>query len=364
MSSRPPLVADPDLVTPQWLTHVLRHAGAIDAAAEVSSFEASSIGTGQVGANVRYALSYDRAGPKAPPTVVCKFSSRDEASAAAGVAVLTYETEVAFYRDLAHTVDISRPRCHFAEVRPGTADVVLVMEDIAPAEQGDQIGGCTVQQASLAVEEAARLHGPRWGDPALADFPWLDRGDATADIAAMLGAIWEGFVERYRAALDPVTLEAGPQVAALAPELLASGPSPRTPVHGDYRLDNMLFTAGGAGRPLTVVDWQTVRLGVGPSDVAYFLGSAFEPERRRSCERDLLIRYHRALVEDYGVGGYPFDRCWRDYVRSSYGSLLMAVFASMMVGRTDRGDAMFMAMANRSAQMAADLDALAVIKAG
>jgi hypothetical protein len=42
----------------------------------------------------------------------------------------------------------------------------------------------------------------------------------------------------------------------------------------------------------------------------------------------------------------------------------MAVFASMMVGRTDRGDAMFMAMANRSAQMAADLNAPAVIKGG
>ena len=364
MSSRPPLVADPDLVTPQWLTRVLRHAGAIDAATGVSSFEASPIGTGQVGANVRYALSYDRAGPKAPPTVVCKFSSRDEASAAAGVAVLTYETEVAFYRDLAHTVDISRPRCHFAEVRPGTADVVLVMEDIAPAEQGDQIGGCSVQQASLAVEEAARLHGPRWGDPALADFRWLDRGDTSVAIAAMLGTIWEAFVERYRATLAPVTLEAGPQVAALAPALLVNRSSPRTPVHSDYRLDNMLFATGGKDRPLTVVDWQTVQLGVGPSDVAYFLGSAFEPERRRSCERDLLIRYHRALVEDYGVDGYPFDRCWRDYVRSSYGSLLMAVFASMMVGRTDRGDAMFMAMANRSAQMAADLDALAVIKAG
>jgi len=364
MPPRPPLVADPDLVTPQWLTRVLRHSGAIDAATKVSSFEASPIGTGQVGANVRYALSYDRAGPKAPATVVCKFSSRDEASAAAGVAVLTYETEVAFYQDLAHTVDISRPHCHFAEIRSGTADVVLVMEDIAPAEQGDQIAGCTVQQATLAVDEAARLHGPRWGDPTLAELSWLDRGDTTAGIAAMLGAIWEAFVERYRAALDPVTLEAGPQVAALAPQLLANRSSPRTPVHGDYRLDNMLFAASGADRPLTVVDWQTVQLGAGPSDVAYFLGSAFEPERRRSCERDLLIRYHRALVEDYGVGGYPFDHCWRDYVRSSYGSLLMAVFASMMVGRTDRGDAMFMAMANRSAQMAADLDAPAVIKRG
>ena len=249
MSSRPPLVADPDLVTPEWLTHVLRHAGAIDAATKVASFEASSIGTGQVGANVRYALTYDRAGPGAPATVVCKFSSRDEASAAAGVATLTYETEVAFYRELAHTVDISRPQCYFAELRSGTADVVLVMEDIAPAEQGDQIAGCTVQQAGLAIDEAARLHGPRWGDPTLAELAWLDRGGTVAAMAAMLGAVWESFVERYRATLTRSRSRPAPQFAALAPQLLANRPSPRTPIHSDYRLDNMLFGAGGrAGR--------------------------------------------------------------------------------------------------------------------
>lgn len=367
-AARPPLVADPDLVTPEWLTHVLRHAGAIDAATTVASFAATPIGTGQVGANVRYSLSYDspygHPGAPGPATVVGKFSSRDETSAAAGVATLTYETEVAFYRELADTVDISRPRCHFAELRSGTADVVLVMEDIAPAEQGDQIAGCTVEQAGLAIEEAARLHGPRWGDPTLAELSWLVRDGTVEAMAMAYGAIWEPFTERYRAALDPVTLAAGPQFAALVPDLLASRSSPRTAVHSDYRLDNMLFGTGGEGRPLTVVDWQTVRLDIGPSDVAYFLGSAFEPARRRSCEHDLLVRYHRALVEDYGVDDYPFDQCWRDYVRSSYSSLLMAVFASMLVGRTERGDAMFMAMANRSAQMAADLDAPAVIKGG
>ena len=364
MPSRPPLVADPDLVTPEWLTHVLRHAGAIDAATKVSSFEASAIGTGQVGANVRYALSYDRADPKAPATVVGKFSSRDEASAAAGVAALTYETEVAFYRDLAHTVDISRPRCHFAEVRSGTADVVLVMEDIAPAEQGDQIAGCTVPEASLAVEEAARLHGPRWGDPTLAELPWLDAGDISAGIAAILGSHLGG----VRRAL-PRRARPG-HARGRSPGRRARAGAARgrvvTPHAGAQRLParQHAFRRRRSGPALTVVDWQTVRLGVGPSDVAYFLGSAFAPERRRSCERDLLSRYHRTLVEDYGVAGYPFDHCWRDYVRSSYGSLLMAVFASMMVGRTDRGDAMFMAMANRSAQMAADLNAPAVIKGG
>jgi hypothetical protein len=99
---------------------------------------------------------------------------------------------------------------------------------------------------------------------------------------------------------------------------------------------------------------------MGPNDVAYFLGNAFEAEVRRSCEDALVRRYHDALL-GYGVAGYSFDRCWEEYRRSSYASLVMAVFASMMVGRTDRGDAMFMAMANRSAQMAADLEASSLL---
>lgn len=358
MTSRPTLVADPDLVTPEWLTDVLRHGGAIDDATKVTSFDAKAIGTGQVGANMRYQLTYE--GAPGPSTIVCKFSSRDPQSAATGVQTLTYETEVAFYRDLAETVDISRPHCYFAELHSGTADVVLVMEDLAPAEQGDQITGCTVAEATLAVDEAAKLHGPRWGDPTLRDMPWLDRSSTQGGLVGMLGMIWDAFVDRYKATLEPVTLEAGPQLAALAPKLSSIAPAALTPVHSDFRLDNMLF---GGARPLVVVDWQTVQLGVGPSDVAYFLGNAFDADVRRGCERDLVTRYHRALVDDYGVSDYPFGRCWDDYVRASYASLLMAVFASMMVGRTDRGDAMFMAMANRSAQMAADLDAPTLINA-
>jgi hypothetical protein len=352
----PALVSDPDLVTPEWLTEVLRDGGAIGADTKVTSFESRSIGTGQVGANVRYTLAYE--GGDGPTSVVCKFSSRDPQSAATGVQTLTYETEVAFYRDLAHTVDISRPHCYLAALESGTANVVLVMEDLAPAEQGDQIAGCTVEQATLAVDEAAKLHGPRWGDPTLEQLAWLNRSSQSGGLASMLPLIWDAFVDRYKATLEPVTLDAGADLKSLVPAMTSFVPSALTPIHYDYRLDNMLF---GGPRRLVVVDWQTVQLGIGPQDVAYFLGNAFDAEVRRGCEQELVRRYHRALVDDYGVEDYPFDQCWSDYVRSSYASMTMAIFASMMVGRTDRGDAMFMAMANRSAQMAADLDAPSVI---
>src|SRR4051794_27965531 len=187
----PELVGDPALVTPQWLTDVLRYGDAIGDDALVVAFDPSYIGTGQVGANVRYVLTYD--GTPGPRTVVVKFSSRDSQSAAAGIATLTYETEVAFYNELASTVDISRPQCYFADLEHGTANVVLVMEDVAPGQQGDQIAGCDVDQATLAIDEAAKLHGPRWGDPALEELAWLDRSSQSNDMATMLPTVWESF---------------------------------------------------------------------------------------------------------------------------------------------------------------------------
>jgi hypothetical protein len=355
--TEPALVADPDLVTAEWLTEVLRHGGALDDATTVTGFDFSFIGTGQVGANVRYELRYE--GGSGPSSIVCKFSSRDPQSAATGVQTLTYETEVAFYRTLASSVDISRPHCYLAALEHGTANVVLVMEDLAPAEQGDQIRGCSVEEATIAVDEAAKLHGPRWGDPTLRDLAWLDRSSTQGGLVGMLQYVWDGFVDRYRATLDDVTLEVGPQIIASVESIRAHEPVALAPVHSDYRLDNMLF--GHPDRPLVVVDWQTVQLGLGPSDVAYFLGNAFEADVRRGCEESLVQRYHDALV-GYGVTGYSQEECWDDYRRSAFASLLMAVFASMMVGRTDRGDSMFMAMANRSAQMAVDLDTLTLIK--
>ena len=123
--------------------------------------------------------------------------------------------------------------------------------------------------------------------------------------------------------------------------------------HGDYRLDNMLF---GGPYPLAIVDWQTPGLGAGAADVAYFMGTGMVPEQRRIHERELVNGYHELLLS-YGVTGYDAAQCWDDYRYFAFGGLIMAVIASMIVGQSERGDLMFMAMATRSAQMALDLGA-------
>jgi hypothetical protein len=353
--SEPKLIADPDLVTAEWLTDVLRHGGAIGDDSTVATFTYGEIGTGQVGANVRYTMTYD--GAAGPASIVCKFASRDEQSAATGVQTLTYETEVAFYRDLADTVDISRPRCHYVGIEHGTADVVLVMEDLSPAEQGDQISGCSVEDATLAIDEVAKLHGPRWNDESLKELAWLDRTATSGGMSMMFDGFWTMFVDRYRSTLDDVSIEHGERLKTAIGGMRAHVPPAFTPIHYDYRLDNMLF---GGPRRLTVVDWQTVQLGSGPYDVAYFLGNSFAADVRRGCEEMLVRRYHEALLA-YGVQDFSFETCWEEYRRYAHASFIMAIFSSILVGRTDRGDAMFMAMANRSAQMAEDLDTFSLL---
>ncbi len=55
------------------------------------------------------------------------------------------------------------------------------------------------------------------------------------------------------------------------------------------------------------------------------------------------------------------DELWRDYRHGSLWGLLMSVIASMGVERTDRGERMFLAMTQRHARQAIDLDALALL---
>jgi hypothetical protein len=347
-------------VTPPWLTDVLRQAGRIDAA-HVSSLDAQPVGTGQMGDSVRFRLTYDRDEPGAPASVVVKFAAADATSRGTGLAMRSYEIEVRFYQEVAGTVDIRTPRCDFAAIDLATGEFTLVLEDLAPAVQGDQLAGCTPDQAALALTELARLHAPRWGDPALRELEWLHRSSperiGTGEV--LLPQLFAGFAARYGARLEPEFLAVGERLVPLLPRYLRAQPEPWAVQHGDYRLDNMLFGTADGGAPLTVVDWQTAVHGPPLADAAYFLGAGLMPADRRRHEEDLLREYHGALRAG-GVEGYGWDRCWDDYRRFTLAGFIMAVGASMMVVQTARGDEMFLTMARRHGTHIVDLGAEAL----
>lgn len=353
------LVSHPDDVTPEWITGVLTAAGALDGG-RVTDVDAEAVGTGQVGDSVRFTLTYD--GSPGPATVVGKFPAEDETSRASSVATRTYEIETRFYQQLRDRVSITTPEPYVALIDVEANEFVLIMNDLAPAEQGDQMRGCDVAAAEIAVDEIAKLHAPVWGDPALADLDWLNRAseDGRAFYVQLLAMLYPGFKERYGDLVDADVVTAGDALMDRLGDYISYRPEPHTAAHGDYRVDNMLFASDAGGAPLTTVDWQTVALGPGVTDVSYLLGTSLLPDDRSAAERDLVERYHEGLLSG-GVHDYAFETCWNDYRRFAFSGFLMAVGASMLVGQTDRGDEMFMAMANRSGRMAIELETLAML---
>ena len=345
-----------------WLTDVLRDRGILQPGDRVTAVRRTPVGTGQMADTVRFGLEYEPPGA-GPATVVGKFASQDEQSLSTGRIMRAYEVEVRFYTEVAPKVGTRLPQLLFAALDPVDAWFTLLMEDLEGAVQGDEIVGCDPAVAEAALDQLAALHAPCWEDPDLAGRAWIDRSSPEGDelTAAVVTGVFPGFLERYGDRLEPehVTLLESflPRVRAW----MARERGPRTVVHADFRLDNLLFTPG---RPEpVVVDFQTVNWGSAAYDVAYFVGGCLEPALRRSSGDELIAGYHRALV-GRGVVDYPLDTLRSDYRRECFGGLLMAVGASMLVKQTERGDRMFLTSVTRHAQQSIDLEALDLLDQG
>ena len=205
--------------------------------------------------------------------------------------------------------------------------------------------------------ELGRLHGPLLGDAALAETSWLNRESPLNQ--AMVTPLYAGFVDRYGGQIAPNhRLVCERLVGAFDGYVEVEAGQMRGLVHGDYRLDNMLFGTAEAERALTVVDWQTVSWGPALTDLAYFLGTSLPAQDRRAHYEALLLAYHEAL----GPGAPISLAEVREGVRrQSFFGVMMAIVSSMLVERTERGDRMFMTMLQRHCDHVLDTDALATL---
>lgn len=336
-----------------WLTDQLNNAGH---EVKVTGFTAKRIGTGQIGKCIRYELQLTGDTDGAPTSLVGKFPSDDETSRATGVMLKNFIKEVSFYRELQHRLTIATPKCYFAAIDGEGPDFALLLEDLSPAVQGDQLAGCSVEVARAAVLELVGLHAPSWNDGSLRGKDWL--GEPNAESTELNRALYQGnidgFAERYGPKLKADELEIIKKVAGAAPPTGETLPDPFALVHIDYRLDNLLINEGVAPPKITAVDWQSISLGSPLADVAYFLGAGLRSETRQQAEEEIVRAYHTALLNT-GIKDYSWEACWTDYRKGVFAGFFVTVIASMIVERTERGDEMFLTMARRHARHALDL---------
>ena len=344
-------------VTPEWLSAALSgHRTGV----EVSGVDVVAIGTGQTGATYRVTARYATDPGDLPQTFVIKLPAGDDT--VRDRVAIGYRSECAFYSSVAHRVRVPTPRCFYCDITDDALNYALLLADQAPAVQGDQIAGCGEQEARLTVIALAGLHGPSWCDPYWLELPGLafPRPDEAAakglgDVAKMSADIT---CEKLGDRMSAEDRETFSKAMGLVTPWLFAERDRFALLHGDYRLDNLLFDPDRSR--VSVVDWQTLGVGLPARDLAYFTATSLNSELRLTIENELVDDYYRALV-GYGVTGYDRDTCWRDYRLGMIHALLISALGFAFATATERGDDMVLTMLRRGCQAIRDLETLALI---
>jgi hypothetical protein len=345
-------------ITPEWLTGALRASGVLKEAAVAScKQETVGEGVGFMGQLSRCLLTYDRPEAGAPASLIAKLPTPMPENRAIADLFNFYEVETGFYGNLASKTPVRTPACYFGAFAPEGKRFVLLMEEMQPSV-ADQVHGCNRAQTEEAVQGLVKLHSSWWQKPELVSLTWLPWNNDPVRAGAAQASYqmaWTVFAQVAGERVPQEILELGerfgPRVVALVDKLAES---PWTLVHGDYRLDNLFFTADN---DLSVVDWQIISRGPGAFDLAYFMTGSVSPADRRAWEKDSLHQYYAAL-QSSGVENYSFDQLFEDYRRSV---LFCFLYAVIIIGQMDisaeRGQALFEASLERTVTAILDLKA-------
>ncbi|KAL3462201.1 Ecdysteroid kinase-domain-containing protein [Aspergillus heterothallicus] len=350
-------------VTTSFLTQALGH--------PVTSFTTTQIGTGQVGECHRITLAYaasepsepnDPTKPGCPPaTAVLKLGASGTLSRASGMKLGIYERESRFYAEIVPTLDDAPALVHCYDTafdRERDAFHIL-LEDVSRAVVGDEIAGATLVQARLAVEALAEIQRASLAISAQGGHPgWVGETNPAGQV--YLQQLWAGFLGRYGSRVktehQAVVTRWLACFDAYAEKLRSVGSENRCLVHGDYRLDNMLFKyEGETPVSVSVVDWQMLNMGSVFQDLAYFVGMSIPTEVRRERIDELLQVYIEAFGPEPPL---TIEECRQGLREQAFWGLPLAFASPMILEQTDRGDEMFLTMLDRLASFIIDLNAV------
>lgn len=331
-------------ITASWFNKIL--SGQVDGAKVTGvTTKVIGLGIGFVGELHRCTLEWDREGAELPQSLIVKVPSHVGVNRALGEGLFAYEREIRMYREFGGQLGVRMPKHWYSAMDPdpapwlskvivflferlplgaiswiidrflkfaekGPRRYVLVIEDIQDAQNPTQVDGGSIADARVALEILAEFHATNWrAERAIGadDYLWpLNRTPKV--VQASYRRNRDPFVEQFGSSVPTHVLARIDALQDRIPEVMDDlTAEPRALLHGDYRLDNLLFRPGG---DVVVVDYQLICYGRPGWDVAYFITTALSAEHRDQ-EASLLHTYHDALVS-HGVTDYSFDQLNRD----------------------------------------------------
>ncbi len=351
------LVRRPSDLTVDWAQRIVAQHAAD------TTVSAVNVLSTDIGTTTRVRVAVEHNGPETlPRRWFVKLPSQSWRARCITALPRLLQTEVRFYQEVTQAVPILQPTILAAQSRRGRG-TTLVLADVTeygavPGASGDAL---TVAQATMVVEQLARLHVQFWNKASLDhEYRWLAgpvrRWEDQLGTALAVPLMQRGL--RRAGSAVPMALHAPAMHYARrrrqVMRVLADGP--RTLVHHDVHPGNLFWQQSQPG----FLDWQLVRIGEGIGDVAYFLATALTPEIRRMCEVRLLARYQQVL-EDHQIADLDSTT-----LRQRYRAHLSYAFEAMVVTLAV-GDMMPMEsnleLIRRTSAAVEDHDAFAVIPA-
>jgi aminoglycoside phosphotransferase (APT) family kinase protein len=340
--------ADVDGLTAQWLTAEL--------GTPVAAVNAERIAQDSGFSSLLYRLHLT--GDGVPPTLIAKLPAQSEARGAMEL-LGGYRRELAFYQLVAGRSPMQTPHVYTARIVNGTADFVLLMEDLAHWDNADHLAGLSMDRVRTCIDALAGLHAWSIRDAdvhVLQQFPSVDTSMARDLLVPAFRPGWDIYVEKSSASVPVEIAVFAEQFTDHADDALTALTERSMLLHGDIRADNLFFD----GDEVKVVDFQFASRGVGGADVAYLVSQGLPTAVRRGHDEALVREYLERLAE-CGVSDYSFEEAWRHYrFAVAYLMLLPVITLNGWEALPQRSRALCLTLTDRAVAAIDEIGALEV----
>jgi len=354
-------------VTAAWLTTMLRWRGYLTSDEEVLEVKSKAIGEGEGEFSDLALVNLVKIrgdAPQLPRSLIAKFSPPDMAGLQLKI---VFGSEAHFYNDLSvEGAGMVKPEAvyiGYEKRRCGTDKYCFIISNAnppsAPAILFKREDGCSsLPHLMLAMRALGRFHAQWWNCKQRGTLKWalhphhaggplprvpkgvtrlswalVIKAGLTAlphcykkDDAVVFGSEFTEFISLVSGKIDGLA-------KAVARELFRP---PLTLVHGDAHLENIFFASHFEGG-CHFIDFGLTMIGQPLQDVSFLIGTGIPVEVRRQCELQLVRHYHASLLE-FGVTGYSFEQCWRDFQFQLFRSMvsLLTITPSFAKQRKER----------------------------
>jgi hypothetical protein len=263
---------------------------------------------------VGYGGQRANAQPQPPKTLVAKLPSDSPPNVDLCAVYGFYHREINFYRYAPRWAELPIPKFYYGRVDGDGRRFVLLIEDLADFAPGNQLSGTDHREFTGAIDLAARMHAQFMGRLDGTDANWLvDGKDNSKPTCTYYAASLPRVHDEFGKQLSPSDRSVIDGLCEYIPRFWTEMTTPPVSlIHGDFRLENVLFGKNQAERTPRVVDFQFCGRARPAYDLGYFMSQSAQTEVRRSQERGLLERYHRAFQAAGGTG-YDFETFLLDY---------------------------------------------------